>query len=104
MQGAHAGDAPRLDLAALRDERRQQPDVLVADVIDLVDAELADPAAAEERAAAAALLVLVLVPVRSAATRFKVAHRSPPRKPISGPSMSSSSSRRRFRSCSVGSG
>ena len=39
MRRAHAGNAPRRDLAALGDERVQQPHVLVVDVVDLVDAE-----------------------------------------------------------------
>ena len=45
------GDAARQHLAALRDEAAQQLDVLVVDVVDLVRAELADLAAAEQAAA-----------------------------------------------------
>src|SRR6185503_12036018 len=107
VRRAHAGDAPRLNLAALRNERRQELHVLVADVVDLLDTELAQAAPAEERAASAALLVLLVLAASTAAavsTVVKVHHRSPPRKPISGPSTSSSSSCRRLRSCSVGSG
>src|SRR2546426_1528137 len=51
--GAGAGDPARLDLAPLRDKRRQQPDVLVVDVIDFLRAELADAPAPEEAAARA---------------------------------------------------
>src|SRR5262249_27221415 len=47
---AGARDAPRQDLAALGDERPDQLHVLVVDVVDLVRAELADLAAAEQRA------------------------------------------------------
>ena len=50
--GAGAGNPARLDLAPLRQERRQQPDVLVVDVVDLLRAELADAAPAEEAATA----------------------------------------------------
>src|SRR5215218_1309739 len=66
--GAGAGDPPRLDLAALGNERRQQPHVLVVDVVDLLRAELADAAPAEEPAARAiaALLVLVVLLVAAA--------------------------------------
>src|SRR6187551_109102 len=58
--GARAREAPRLDLAALRDELHQQPHVLVVDVVDLLRPELADATAAEatpaaSRAALAAL-------------------------------------------------
>src|SRR5690606_10480291 len=77
MLRAHARDPPRLDLAALRDERRQQLHVLVVHVVDLLDAELADAPAAEESAAPAPLLVLVPVG-RSAASAIHLAHRSPP--------------------------
>src|SRR5205809_4292026 len=62
---AGARDPPRQDLAALRHERRDQLDVLVVDVVDLVRAELADFAAAEQCAAlslsfVAGLLVALL--------------------------------------------
>src|SRR6516165_3317361 len=57
--GACARDPPRLDLAALGDERRQQAYVLVVDVVDLVRAELADPAPAEEPAAARTLALVL---------------------------------------------
>src|SRR5438552_1898610 len=96
MRGAGAGNPPRLDLAALGDERRQHLDVLVADVVDLLDAELADPPAPEKRAPRALVLV-VLLGAAAAALLFVVAHRSPlsGRKPISGMSKSSSSCTRR---------
>src|SRR5262245_15024721 len=58
---AGARDAPRQDLAALRDERADQLDVLVVDVVDLVRAELADLAAAEQRAALPLGLVAALL-------------------------------------------
>src|SRR5512134_736227 len=67
VRRARPGDPPRLDLAALRDERREQPDVLVVDVVDLLRAELADPAAAEEAAARLASLALFLVLVAAPA-------------------------------------
>ena len=56
MCGADTRDPPRLDLAALRNERRQQLHVLVIDVINLLDAELADPTAPEEPAASPGLV------------------------------------------------
>src|SRR6187399_703245 len=79
VQRAGAGDPPRLDLAALGQERRQQADVLVVDVVDLLRAELAHAAPAEEPAARAiAALVLVgvfaLRPAAAAASTF-FAHR-----------------------------
>src|SRR5690349_2285515 len=78
MQRARPRDAARLDLAALRQERRQQADVLVIDVVDLLRAELADTTAAEEPAArpiaALALVVAPLRPAAAAASTF-VAHR-----------------------------
>ena len=40
--GAHAGDAARDDLAALRHEGVQQLHVFIVDVVDLLDAEPAD--------------------------------------------------------------
>src|SRR6266545_1150837 len=48
VPGAGPGDPPRQDLRALGDELLQQLHVLVVDVVDLVRAELADLAAAEE--------------------------------------------------------
>src|SRR5688572_17502912 len=48
-----AGNPPRQHLATLGDEAGQQLDVLVVDVVDLVRAELADLAPAEESAATA---------------------------------------------------
>src|SRR5262245_54430811 len=48
---AGARDAARKHLRALRHEARQQLDVLVVDVVDLVRAELADLASTEERPA-----------------------------------------------------
>src|SRR3954467_9783322 len=51
MQRAGAGNPPRLNLSAFWQKRRQQPDVLVIDVIDLFRAELAHPSAAEESTA-----------------------------------------------------
>src|SRR4051812_15551804 len=54
---ARARDAARQDLAALGNERTDQFDVLVVDVVDLVRAELADLAATEQRAALALFLV-----------------------------------------------
>src|SRR5579859_264809 len=72
--GARARDPPRLDLAALRDERRQQPGVLVVAVVDLVRAELADAAPTEDPAAARAIAVLlvlvVLLPAAAAPATF----------------------------------
>src|SRR5580765_1565884 len=55
--GAGSGNAPRQDLAALGHERPDQLDVLVVDVVDLVRAELADLATAEQRAALSLFLV-----------------------------------------------
>ena len=50
MQRTGAGDPARLDLPALGQERRQQADVLVVDVVDLLGAELTDaPAPGEKR-------------------------------------------------------
>src|SRR5581483_12016315 len=42
MRRAHARDAPRYDLAPLRDEAVQQFRVFIIDVVDLLDAEPAD--------------------------------------------------------------
>src|SRR5581483_7857893 len=53
VAGAGAGLPPGLDLAAVRDEAAELERVLVVDVLDLVDAEGADLAAASEAAAAA---------------------------------------------------
>src|SRR5258708_25708796 len=39
MRRAYARDAPRRDLAALGNERREQPHFLVIDIVDFVDAE-----------------------------------------------------------------
>src|SRR4051812_33318343 len=64
--GARAGNAARLDLAPLRNERRQQPHVLVVDVIDLLRAELADAPAPEEAAARALSLLVLVVFLRAA--------------------------------------
>src|SRR5262245_13153754 len=64
---AGARDAARQDLAALGDERPQELDVLVVDVVDLVRAELADLAAAEQRAALPLRLVAGLLVVLAAA-------------------------------------
>src|SRR5207248_3584351 len=49
MHGAGAGDAPGQNLPALGNERAEQLHVLVVDIVDLVRAELADLAAAEQR-------------------------------------------------------
>ena len=54
MSGARAGLAARLDLAAFGQETPQSAEILVVDLFDLVDAELADLAARGEFAAAAA--------------------------------------------------
>src|SRR6478672_7630262 len=70
MLGAGAGDAPRQDLAALGHERTDQLDVLVVDVVDLVRAELADLAPAEQRSSLPLFLFarfLVAVAAASAA-------------------------------------
>src|SRR5246127_2548300 len=50
MRRAHARQAARHDLAALGDELSEQPVVLVVDVFDLFDAELANLLAPEELA------------------------------------------------------
>src|ERR1700757_1614059 len=50
MRRAHARQAARNDLAALGDELSEQPVVLVVDVFDLFDAELANLLAPEELA------------------------------------------------------
>src|SRR4051812_30259893 len=66
--GAGSGNAPRQDLAALGDERPDQLHVLVVDVVDLVRAELADLAAAEQRAALSLFLVAGLLVAGAAAS------------------------------------
>src|SRR4051812_7880074 len=58
---AGPGDPARQDLAALGHERTNQLRVLVVDVVDLVRAELADLAAAEQRAALTLRLVAGLL-------------------------------------------
>src|SRR6185369_17353783 len=55
MKRAGAGDAARQDLPALRDELLQHLHVLVVDVFELLDAELADALAAIEELLLAAL-------------------------------------------------
>src|SRR5579863_1516883 len=55
VRGTDARDASRLNLAALRDEGAEHLHVLVADVVDLLDAELAQPLPPEERAPTALL-------------------------------------------------
>src|SRR5438270_2095004 len=68
VQRAGARDPPRQELAALGDERTDQLDDLVVDVVDLVRAELADLAPAEQRAALALFLLRgLLVAAASAA-------------------------------------
>jgi hypothetical protein len=54
MSSAGAGLAAWLDLAAFREEAAQSPEVLVVDLFDLVDAELADLTTGGEFSAAAA--------------------------------------------------
>src|ERR1051325_9573351 len=56
MQRARAGDAARKNLAALGDELLERLHVFVVDVLDLLDAELADALAAVEELLLAALL------------------------------------------------
>src|SRR5258706_10097186 len=55
MQRTGSGDAARKDLPALRDELLQRLDVFVVDVLELLDAELADALAAKEELLLAAL-------------------------------------------------
>src|SRR5262249_20676019 len=95
-----------LDLAALRNERRQHLDVFVADVVDLLDAEFADAPPPEKCPPPAALFLVVLLGAAASAPAVIVSHRSPlSRNPISPPvSRSSFSSRLRCSSVSVGSG
>src|SRR5688572_12925019 len=69
---AGARNPPGQNLPALRDERTEQLHVLVVDVVDLVRAELADLAPAEQCAPLPLLFVarlLVLVPAAAAAAR-----------------------------------
>src|SRR6185369_10298193 len=69
MQRAGAGDAARKDLPALRDELLQHLHVFVVDVLELLDAELADALAAIEE--------LLLATLRAAgAGRTSAAFRS----------------------------
>src|SRR5947209_17560787 len=75
---AGARDAPRQDLAALGHERSDQLHVLVVDVVDLVRAELADLATAEQRAALSLFLVarfLVAAAAAAAAARCSLSER-----------------------------
>ena len=58
VRGADSGQAPRHDLAALRHELRQQPDVLVVDGFNFLHAELANLLAAK-----------IFAPTFAAATR-----------------------------------
>jgi hypothetical protein len=53
MRGAHSGQAPGHDLAALSNELLQQAHIAVGNRVDLLGAELADFFAPEELAAAA---------------------------------------------------
>src|SRR5437763_9678764 len=66
---AGARDPARQDLAALGHERADELHVLVVDVVDLVRAELADLAPAEQRAALPLFLVprLLVAPAAAAA-------------------------------------
>src|SRR3954447_19727345 len=89
MERAGAGNPARLNLAALGQKRRQQPHVLVIDVVDLLRAELAYPAAAEESTArriGASLGVLLVSTAPAAASSFF------PHRWTSKPSMSSEES------------
>src|SRR5258707_1395449 len=74
--GAGAGNAPRQDLAALGHERPDQLHILVVDVVDLVRAELADLATAEQRAALSFFLVARLLVAAAAAAAATAAARS----------------------------
>src|SRR5262249_23040513 len=67
VQRAGARDAPRQDLAALGDEALQQLDVLPVDVLELLRAELADLAPADEEFLARP--ALAVPPLRVAAAR-----------------------------------
>src|SRR3954453_11938890 len=91
MQRAGAGNPARLNLAALGQKRRQQPDVFVIDVVDLFRAELAHPAAAEEsttRRIGPALCVLFISTATAAASPSSFF----PHRWTSKPSMSSEES------------
>src|ERR1041385_7186695 len=74
MQRAGPGDAARQDLPALRDELLQHLHVLVIDVLELLDAELADALAAVEELLLSALsartagLCAAAAPFRPSAT------------------------------------
>src|SRR5438067_4867772 len=74
---ARAGDSARQNLAALGHERPDQLHVLVVDVVDLVRAELADLAPAEERTALALFLVarFLVAGAAAAATRASLSER-----------------------------
>jgi hypothetical protein len=48
VRGAYAGEAARHDLPALGHKLLQQPHVLIVDIVNLFDAELADLLAAKE--------------------------------------------------------
>src|SRR3954466_7870563 len=74
--GAGARDPPRQDLAALGHERPDQLHVLVVDVVDLVRAELADLAPAEQRAPLSLFLVARLLVAATAAATAAAAARS----------------------------
>src|SRR2546430_6008260 len=71
MQGAGAGDAARKNLAALRDELLEHLHVFVVDVLELLDAELADALAAVEE-----LLLATLRAARAALTGTTAARRT----------------------------
>ena len=74
--GAGSEHPPRQDLAPLGHEGAEQLDVLVVDVVDLVRAELADLAPAEE-VALAALLAAARRPRRRPRRRAATARRRP---------------------------
>src|SRR5438045_8005032 len=76
MFRAGPGNTPRQDLAALGDERPDQLDVLVVDVVDLVRAELADLATAEQRAALPLFLVARFLVAGAAASAAAAARSS----------------------------
>src|ERR1051325_3141890 len=82
MQRARAGDAARKNLAALGDELLQRLHVLEVDVLDLLDAELADALAAIEELLLAALLsartaaaAIIAAAARSARTSSRTTSR-----------------------------
>src|SRR5260221_6111647 len=104
---ARPGNPARLDLAPLRDERGEQTDVFIVDVVDLVRAELADTPAPEEAAAGALPLLVLVVLLRAAApaaTTTFAAHRCPSASRPITPSSWSSLSRSPRRSDACGSG